>query len=188
MEMVQLGGHFISITPANNFFGHGFYQFSPEVFYGSFSKENGFVIERLIAFNDRPNRRWRSANPKAQWYAVANPAAVGERVTLSNSHPVSLMVIARKTRKAAIFRSVPQQNDYQARWSEKSAESGSKGAVGETAPLPYPLWLRAAKALIPAPVRFALRKAMSRPGKPMATRFERRFFTPLDPIAEVHRH
>ena len=30
MEMVKVGGHFIQVTVANNFIGHGFYQFSPE--------------------------------------------------------------------------------------------------------------------------------------------------------------
>ena len=32
MEMLSVGGHFIGITPANNFCGHGFYQFSPELY------------------------------------------------------------------------------------------------------------------------------------------------------------
>ena len=43
MEMLQEGGHFIGITPANNLMGHGFYQFSPELYFRIFSKENGFA-------------------------------------------------------------------------------------------------------------------------------------------------
>lgn len=31
LKMERPGGHFIGITPANNFLGHGFYQFSPEL-------------------------------------------------------------------------------------------------------------------------------------------------------------
>src|SRR5438477_418150 len=42
MEMVKVGGHYLAITPANNFFGHGFYQFSPELYFTVLSKENGF--------------------------------------------------------------------------------------------------------------------------------------------------
>ena len=37
MEMVRVGGHLILGTPANNFFGHGFYQFSPELWFRLFS-------------------------------------------------------------------------------------------------------------------------------------------------------
>ena len=36
MEMVRLDGWFLGITPANNFMGHGVYQFSPEVFFRLF--------------------------------------------------------------------------------------------------------------------------------------------------------
>ena len=42
IEMVKVGGCFITITPANNWCGHGFYQFSPELFYRILSRENGF--------------------------------------------------------------------------------------------------------------------------------------------------
>ena len=39
MDMLRVGGHFISTTPTNNYCGHGFYQFSPELFF-SFSMNN----------------------------------------------------------------------------------------------------------------------------------------------------
>src|SRR6185436_15425477 len=32
MEMVKAGGRFLSHTPGNNWWGHGFYQLSPELF------------------------------------------------------------------------------------------------------------------------------------------------------------
>ena len=35
LEMVKVGGHFITIVPANAQCGHGFYQFSPELFYSA---------------------------------------------------------------------------------------------------------------------------------------------------------
>ena len=40
--MVKLGGHFIGVYPIDNFCGHGFYQFLPELFFRCFSQENGF--------------------------------------------------------------------------------------------------------------------------------------------------
>ena len=36
MAMIRMGGHFVNFSPANNFMGHGFYQFSPELFYRIF--------------------------------------------------------------------------------------------------------------------------------------------------------
>ena len=53
MQMVDVGGHFFVHTMANNFMGHGFYQFSPELFYRVFSPENGF--------RDAPRRGVRAA-------------------------------------------------------------------------------------------------------------------------------
>ncbi len=41
MEMVRVGGHFVGITIANNLMGHGFYQFSPELYYRVLSPEMG---------------------------------------------------------------------------------------------------------------------------------------------------
>jgi hypothetical protein len=48
MEMVRVGGHFIQVNPANNFMGHGFWQFSPELIYRVFSAENGFNIRGVF--------------------------------------------------------------------------------------------------------------------------------------------
>ncbi len=43
-----LGGHFISVTFANNFLGHGFHQFSPELYFRVFCPANGFEVESLM--------------------------------------------------------------------------------------------------------------------------------------------
>ena len=42
MDLVKAGGYFCQATVANNLCGHGFYQFSPELYYRIFSEENGF--------------------------------------------------------------------------------------------------------------------------------------------------
>ena len=52
MKMVKTGGHLMLFTPANNYFGHGFYQFSPELFYRVLSKENGFEVRRMVVLED----------------------------------------------------------------------------------------------------------------------------------------
>jgi hypothetical protein len=113
MKMVQVGGHYLGITPANNFMGHGFYQFSPELFYSVFTPGNGFALVRLIAYED---------NPKAEWYSVKNPASVNERVTLTNSRRVYLLVIAKRIEKVVPLQSMPQQSDYIASWNSQNED------------------------------------------------------------------
>ena len=46
--MLMLGGHFILVTPANNWFGHGFYQFGPDLFYQVFNSDNGFCVKEMV--------------------------------------------------------------------------------------------------------------------------------------------
>ena len=114
MEMVTNGGHFLAIVPTNNHSGHGFYQFSPELFFRIFSEANGFALEHLIVFEETPN------NP---WYEVTDPQTVGERVILVNEYPTMLLVIAKKIRTVEIFAASPQQSDYIAAWNEGAQRS-----------------------------------------------------------------
>jgi hypothetical protein len=108
MEMVKVGGHFLGITPINNFMGHGFYQFSPELYFSVFTRENGFEIINIIAFVDQ----------KKTWFSVKSPLSVGERISLVNCDPTYLLVIAKKVARSPIFESLPQQSDYVAIWSQ----------------------------------------------------------------------
>jgi hypothetical protein len=111
MQMVARGGSFLTVTNANNFMGHGFYQFSPELFYRVFSEQNGFVVEEMLLSEiDQPG-----------WYLVADPAELGRRVELVNSRPTCLMMRARKLREVEIFAVAPQQSDYVTTWSSKIA-------------------------------------------------------------------
>lgn len=48
MQMLKLGGGYFAALPANNWSGHGFYQFTPELFYRTFSEENGFRVSKLL--------------------------------------------------------------------------------------------------------------------------------------------
>ena len=104
MELLQPGGHYIGITPCNNFFGHGFYQFSPELYYRVFSNENGFEVKHMYFFLD---------DPATSFYSVKDPGAVRERVILTNSYPSFLFVVAAKKSVEPIFRTTPQQSDYE---------------------------------------------------------------------------
>jgi hypothetical protein len=110
MEMVEVGGHFLGVTCANNFMGHGFYQFSPELFYRVFSSKNGYAIEdMLLCETDRGS----------PWYRVEDPEVLGHRVELLNKKPTYLMVVARRVRDVTIFETAPQQSDYLNAWGFK---------------------------------------------------------------------
>lgn len=109
MEMVQIGGHFLGVTTANNFMGHGFYQFSPELYYRVFSPQNGFEVEEmLLCETDRG----------APWYRVTDPEKLGHRVELVNNRPAYIMVMARRVSNAPIFKTTPQQSDYVSLWDQ----------------------------------------------------------------------
>ncbi|MDP4263895.1 MAG: hypothetical protein Q8941_15315 [Bacteroidota bacterium] len=104
MEMLKVNGHFISITITNNFSGHGFYQFSPELFFRIFSPENGFKMKKmLLAINE----------PGNYWYEIPDPKDIKRRVIFENARQSLLLVLAEKVAVKEIFRSTPQQSDYE---------------------------------------------------------------------------
>ncbi len=125
MRAVRAGGRLILFTPANNYCGHGFYQFSPELFWRTLSEPNGFKIERMHAMVDSEGFSSflgvRYPFPiRGQRHEVADPAVVRERVLLVNDSPVLLFVEARKTAHCAPFRNTPQQSDYTAHWENRA--------------------------------------------------------------------
>lgn len=128
MKMVKTGGHLIIFTPINNYCGHGFYQFSPELFYRVLSPENGFEVARMVAVADDVGIGsffgLRYYFPiTGPWYEVMDPAKIGKRVTLMNQESVILMVLARKTANTPIFHTFPQQSDYVPRWQSNKGDN-----------------------------------------------------------------
>ena len=108
MRMTKIGGWFFASTPGNNWFGHGFYQFSPEIFYRSLSPANGFsgcvvfVVPEGLGLN---------------WHRVVDPVQSGTRTNLINSLRTPMMVAARKTASTP-DRLRLQQSDYANFWKE----------------------------------------------------------------------
>jgi hypothetical protein len=164
MEMVRVGGHYLAITPANNFLGHGFYQFSPELYFSTLSADNGFALQHMYAFEE-------TARPT--WYSVRSPSEARGRVTLTNSHGVYLLIIAKRVARKPIFERTPQQSDYLDRWGEAPPAAASE-------PSPRPLPIRLAKAVVPAALRRSIRSVLSR-SEPRQRGFDPRFFQPFDP-------
>lgn len=109
MELLKSGGFLISITPTNNFMGHGFYQISPELFFSAFTVSNGFELVKILV---------REHFEDSQWYEVGKPKdGVQGRITLTNHNPTYLMCIARRLDVGREpFQSIPLQSDYAGVW------------------------------------------------------------------------
>jgi len=117
MEMVKVGGRLFIHTAANNWCGHGFYQFSPELFFRALSRENGFVVERMIV---------HAVGPYGRWHEVKDPEEIRSRVEVITFYPLQMLVRAQRVAAVPVFRQPPQQSDYTPRWQEPTT-GGKEG-------------------------------------------------------------
>jgi hypothetical protein len=106
MEMVAVGGHFVALQMANNFLGHGFFQFSPEFFFAALSMENGFKVRSVLLGTPGP----------IDYFSVSAPTSSRERIVLCNDRPTYILVVAQRLVKCEIFRTPPQQHFYKEAW------------------------------------------------------------------------
>lgn len=108
MEMLAEEGMLLSVTPASNLNGHGFYQFSPEFFFQTLSEQNGFKILGVAICELGSNGRV---------FQVKDPASAGNRALFKSNRPAYIAVAAKKEKTLEPFVSGwPQQSDYSARW------------------------------------------------------------------------
>jgi hypothetical protein len=120
LEVVQVGGHFMTITPASNQMGHGFYQFSPELFFRVFSAENGFALRKIVLFD--------AGKEESPLYEVKDPDLTGQRSELRSARPLQLIALAQKIADVPIFATPPQQSDYAAVWASHREKSATENA------------------------------------------------------------
>jgi SAM-dependent methyltransferase len=170
MQMVRPGGHFVCVTTANNFMGHGFYQFSPELFFRVLSPVNGYAVERMLIYEEY----WGDI----RFFEVTDPEAIGRRVTLVNRYPTFLLVRARRTALQPIFARTPQQSDYQPVWQDfhgggRAADAGRTQVNANGLQASGFVW-RALKPLVPAALKQRLRRYERGPDA-----FDRRFYKPV---------
>jgi len=115
MSLLKLGGALFLQTPANNLFGHGFYQFSPELFYSVLGPHNGFrvvkmaIVESYFVDVERGMHKSR--------YAVLNPASIGQRSNMISCYPSLLFIHAMKDSRTP-DNITALQSDYVATWNK----------------------------------------------------------------------
>jgi hypothetical protein len=110
-SMLRCNGQVLHITVANNFCGHGFYQFSPDFFLSIYSKENGFEQTEIFIADLKNNY---------DWYKVSKPVN-GKRINLYSSNPLYILVRSVKAGDQLNSPSV-QQTDYQFLWNKSTLE------------------------------------------------------------------
>ena len=116
MEMLKIGGYYIGLTPCNNYTGHGFYQFSPELFLRVFSSENGFEILDIVLYEE---------DGVNTWYKISEPEIRYRRITFQNKVPAHLLILAKKKEIKAIFNDYPQQKMYEELWDVVGKKSST---------------------------------------------------------------
>lgn len=108
-KMCKVGGQIIHILPANDFCGHGFWQFSPELFFSLYSEKNGYG-ETNISIGDMTNVNFGCSleSPK-------------NGIRQNIKHPNPIYVIVRTVLMTENFSHAIQQSDYYSVWSDVSS-------------------------------------------------------------------
>jgi hypothetical protein len=120
MKLLQVGGFYVGVVPADQWMGHGFYQFSPELLFRVFSEANGFRL-RAHGFGVRGR--------KSRVYAMPDDRHWKGRMEPLFEDQTLLLIVAQKMADVEPFaKGWPQQSDYASRWSahENSNDSGHK--------------------------------------------------------------
>lgn len=115
LRMAKIGGYYLAILPANNTAGHGFYQFSPELFYSLLTEKNGMEKPLVVA---------REMTPRGRFRIIPNPAHFGDRVLIENWRELYLFIVSKKIASTPEVLDV-SQSDYVVRWAQ-SAEHQTK--------------------------------------------------------------
>lgn len=105
-DLSKNGGTIIHSLPSNNNCGHGFWQFSPELFFSLYSEKNGFKNTELFIFD--------TYNKYDFW--KVDKQNLGERLELTSD--VALYLLIKTTKIKEITSQIVQQSDYVYQWNE----------------------------------------------------------------------
>lgn len=103
-NLCKINGHIVHCLPANNNCGHGFWQFSPELFFNIYDNTNGFDETEIFLIN---------LFDKKNWYKI-NKQKIGERLELNSKEPLYLLIKTKKIGKN-LYQNI-NQSDYEQQW------------------------------------------------------------------------
>jgi hypothetical protein len=115
--LARPGGQILHVLPANNQNGHGFFQFSPELFFSLYSADNGYSETRVFLASDLV---------ESHWYEV-KPPAHGHRVDVTSSLRTSVLV--RTVRGPEVSHRHVQQSDYVELWNRTADPAAAPSRV-----------------------------------------------------------
>lgn len=102
-RLVKVDGHFLGISPCNDNAGHGFYQFSPELYEKVFDEASGFKLKKLCWFQ----------YGLGVWNDVKDLATASAGINAARGM-VYLLILAQKVRD--VESSVPVQGVWREAW------------------------------------------------------------------------
>lgn len=114
------GGQILHVLPANNFNGHGFWQFSPELFHTLYTEANGYAETSILIAKLRDHRFW--------YEPAFVPGNRLEFVSMSREY-----VLVRTVKAGAHVRHDGiQQSDYLHMWrdAERTEDGAQPGDYG----------------------------------------------------------
>ena len=110
-QLCKIGGQIVHVSPANNMCGHGFFQFSPELFFSYYSERNGYYNTEVYLADTTDTKKW---------FRVLAPNN-GNRVNIESDNQLYIMVHTILKNKSN-FGSNIQQSDYQFNWKNLSSK------------------------------------------------------------------
>lgn len=120
INLCEVNGHILHYLPANNCCGHGFYQFSPELFFSLYTEKRGFANTQVFFVE------WQE-DPSV-WYEIKSPIELRKRVNIANACEGYLLVKTTKLANAVSpLAEPPQQSDYLVAWDGTSDPLHGKG-------------------------------------------------------------
>ncbi len=108
--LVKNGGYIIHFAPANNFCGHGFYQFSPEFFFQYYASPY-YDIEKMVVVDTAKLNGW---------YNVTRPDS-GTRLNIRSNTSLYVYCLIKKISNPAEGYTI-QQSDYIEAWNGLNQE------------------------------------------------------------------
>jgi hypothetical protein len=119
-SLVAPNGVFVSVTPADGWLSHGFYQLQPEFFFRRFGVDSGFAVLGIWLAEYGPDFGSLAA------YRLRDPAETGLRVAVPGRRPLVMIACLQRVGPATTS-ACPQQSNYTAQW--KSEERTQTPAV-----------------------------------------------------------
>jgi hypothetical protein len=119
MTLASVGGIFLSATPANSYFGHGFYQLGPDIPFSILNEKNGYETGEALLVEMRR---------KARFFEILPPSKERGRALASTIWPTLMYFWG--TRKSDVpHRLQAFQPDYVEAWDSGEHSGDKTGGV-----------------------------------------------------------